>query len=360
MSGKMAFIPGWWQGVKFRNPFVTLVNNISHDKFTFCPLFTCSMTMKTTMPFLSRTSAGLLLALWLVPVTGLPAADDSTFKDARAAAAKGDPKAEFFLAQCYAHGKNVPWDYSKAVEYLRLAAAQGYASAQNNLGAYYMQGLGVKADAVEGVSWFRKAAAQGDRLAEYSLGQCYFQGRGVAKDISQALEWYHQAAAQNQPDAIGALGDIYLTGTEGIKIDYEEAFKWCQKGATLENADSLNGLGFLYEQGVGGATQNPDLAVKYYREAAEKGFARAYANLGRMYELGTGLKPDPVEAYKWYQLGVRAGDRMSLRYEEAMDGDGILSEAQRQDANQRVAAYLTLQPAKTLDENKSGEATKPE
>ena len=228
------------------------------------------------------------------------------FKDARAAAAKGDPKAEFFLAQCYAHGKNVPWDYSKAVEYLRLAAAQGYASAQNNLGAYYMQGLGVKADAVEGVSWFRKAAAQGDRLARIQPGPVLFSRARRCQGHFASLGMVSPGRCANQPDAIGAFGDIYLTGTEGIKIDYEEAFKWCQKGATLENADSLNGLGFLYEQGVGGATQNPDLAVKYYREAAEKGFARAYANLGRMYELGTGLKPDPVEAYKWYQLGVQS------------------------------------------------------
>ena len=298
--------------------------------------------------------AGVALTLFLTQALPLHAADQFTMETARAAAEKGDLRAECFLGQRYAKGDGVPRDYVKAAEYFRQAAEQGYAPAQNNLGAYYAQGWGVKQDDAEAVKWFGRAAAQGGPMAEYSLGLCYFQGRGVSKNIQECLNWYRKAADQNQTDALAALGNLCLTGTEGVKIDYSEAFKWYQKGADRGNADCLNGLGVLYEKGYGVA-QNRELAANNYREAAKKGFFRAYANLGRMCQNGSnGVNGDLVEAYKWYLLGSKVGDLVALHYLEEMDSHNVLSEAEHDEARRRASEFLTAQRAKINAQTKPG------
>ncbi len=118
--------------------------------------------MKTTAQLLSLPEAGLILALWLLPANLLFAGDEFTMESAPAAAAGGDPKAEYFLGQHYAVGKGVPTDYTKAVEFLRQSANQGYAPAQTALGSCYAHGDGVKQDYAEAMQWYRKAAAQGE------------------------------------------------------------------------------------------------------------------------------------------------------------------------------------------------------
>src|SRR5580658_6337461 len=129
-------------------------------------------------------------ALVLIQAAPLHAADEFTLDTAQSAAAKGDAKAEYFLARHYAKGDGVPQDYSKAAEYMRQAAEQDYAFAQNDLGAFYAKGLGVRQDYQEAAKWYLKAAGQGDALAQYSLGLIYSEGRGVPVNMPESLKWY--------------------------------------------------------------------------------------------------------------------------------------------------------------------------
>jgi uncharacterized protein len=294
--------------------------------------------MENAFKLLRISAVGGVWALTLACGSFGYASGSYSLESATEAAAKGDPKAQYFLAVHYAKGEGVPQNDVRAAEYMRQSAAGGYAYAQNDLGADYALGRGVMENQALAATWFRKAAEQGDSLGEYSLGRMYFQGAGVPKDIQEAIKWYRKAAEQNQPDAAEGLGDIYFFGTESIKVDYQEAFKWYQIGARQTNAACLNGLGVLYERGIG-APQNSGLAAEYFRKAADNGYVRAYANLGQLYVDGLHMKEDMVEAYKWFTLGANKGDGVARHYLDEIDLKHPLSGPEKAEAYRRVHEY---------------------
>ena len=278
------------------------------------------------------------------------AADDFTLETARSAAARGDAPAQFYLGRLYAHGKGVPRDDAKAVEYFRASAAQGFARAENNLGAYYASGLGgLPQDDAQAVNWFRKAAEQGDPLAQFSLGQAYEWGRGTATNLTEAAAWYQRAAEQNQTNAIAALGDLYLAGPGGA-ANYQKARLWLEKAAAQGSLDALNSLGYIQEKGGHGLSINQALAADYYRQAAEKGFAKAQMNLGRMYMMGIGVSRDYIEAFKWFCLALHNGENIARHYLEELQGAPYgdipvkpMTSAQIQEAVERAEAFEKYQ-----------------
>jgi hypothetical protein len=267
--------------------------------------------MKTTIRFLLPLGTGLALSLWLLPASSLFAAGEFTLDTARAAADKGDPQAEFFLARHYAHGIGVPRDYAKAVAYLRAAAGQGYAPAQTGLGSCYAHGQGVKQDYVEAVQWYRKAAAQGDALAQYCLGYAYAYGKGTPTNFDAALQWWQKSAAQGQVYAQNALGQFYLHGEhpgDTNHINYIEAAKWLHRAAEQNYAPAMSTLGSMYQYGIGTGHDWPQ-ALQWNRRAAEQGDAMAQDNLGQMYVNGNaGLPRNLVQAYKWFWLSEQQGN----------------------------------------------------
>lgn len=280
----------------------------------------------------------------------LHAGDEFTLETARAAAGKGDARAEYFLAIHYAKGDGVPSDYTIAARYMRQAAEQGLAYAQNDLGAYYAKGLGVKQDFVEAAQWYRKAAEQGDALAQFSMGRIYSQGRGVPEDAQESLKWFKKAAEQNQPDALETLGDIYLKGRKDISIDFPLAFKYLQAAVKQGRVASLNSLGLIYENGYG-VEKNPEQAAACYREAAEKNDARAQMNLGRMYEEGLGVKKDMVEAYKWFSLASNHGEGIANHFIEEMEDGSRITPVQIQEARRLADEFDSRMEAKSAQKS---------
>ena len=108
----------------------------------------------------------------------------------------------------YLHGRGVPQDDTRAVEWYRKAAEQGYAKAQNNLGWMYQRGQGVAKDEVEAANWYRKAADQGDVLAQQNMGYMYANGLGVSEDYVLACKWWLLAASAGNEDARKFLVDL--------------------------------------------------------------------------------------------------------------------------------------------------------
>jgi TPR repeat protein len=299
------------------------------------------------MAFPVRLSSIVCAAFALVVLDPVPArpAGAFTLESARAAAAKGDAPAMYFLAKSYAKGEGVSRDLTNAAEYMRQSAELGHAFAQTDLAAMYSEGEGVKQDYEEAARWYRKAAGNGDALAEYGLGLAYALGRGVPKDVAESVKWYQRAADHGQTDALLALGDVYLNGREDIPVDLKRAFRLFQKAATLGRFEALNSVGFLYENGGGLDDQgspidpSPELAVKCYREAALKGDARGQENLGRMYLEGEGVKTDLVEAYKWFSLARRNGELTADKYLQDFEIAQLLKPAEKAEAIHRADEF---------------------
>ena len=243
--------------------------------------------------------------------TGL-AAETFTLDTARAAADKGDPQAEFFLARHYAHGQGVPRNYTKAVQYLRQSADQGYAPAQTGLGSCYAHGEGVDQDYDQAVQWYLKAAAQNDPLAEFCLGHAYANGVGKPKNKNAAVSWWQKAADQGQVDAEYALGQVYFYGEysgDTNHVNYARAAQWFRKAAEQNYAPAMSSLGYMYLYSVG-LEQDWTKALQWNRRAAELDDAAGQENLGQMYENAEGGLPrDLVQAYKWFWLSEQHGNR---------------------------------------------------
>jgi TPR repeat protein len=162
----------------------------------------------------------------------------------RKAADQGYPMAQFSLANCYDNGNGVTKDAVEAAKWMRKAADQGFVSAQNSLAAYYANGKGVAMSQVAAAKWFRKAADQGDATAQYNLGNSYHLGRGVAKDAVEALKWYRKAAEQGDSPSQFNLGNSYLNG-EGVAKDQVEALKWFRTAAEQGHTEAARSLDFL-------------------------------------------------------------------------------------------------------------------
>jgi localization factor PodJL len=51
------------------------------------------------------------------------------------------------------------------------------------------------------------------------------------------------------------------------------------------------------------------MAARWFREAAERGLTDSQYNLAALYEDGRGVAKSLADAYKWFALAARSGDR---------------------------------------------------
>lgn len=157
--------------------------------------------------------AGLTMLIGTVPATadvkgGVDAWSrgdfDAAIREWRDPAAKGDPDAQFNMAQAYKLGRGVPQDLAKAEQLFAKASAQGHLEAGDNLGLILFQ-RGEKARALP---YIQSASGRGDPRAHYILGLAYFNGDGVTKDWERAYALMSLAQQANLPQAVGALSQM--------------------------------------------------------------------------------------------------------------------------------------------------------
>lgn len=134
-------------------------------------------------------------------------------------AAKGDPDAQFNMAQAYKLGRGVPLDLERA-ETLYLAAAKaGHARAADNYGILLFQ-TNRQADAIP---WLTASAERGEPRAMYVLGIAAYNGDFVERDWVRAYALMTRASASGLQQALTSLGAM----NEAIPIEQR------QQGAAL-------------------------------------------------------------------------------------------------------------------------------
>ncbi|WP_370636536.1 SPOR domain-containing protein [Erythrobacter sp. SDW2] len=116
-------------------------------------------------------------------------------------AAKGDPDAQFNLAQAYRLGRGVEQNSKQAELYYAKAAAQGHIKAADNLGLLLFQGGQREA----AMPYVKAAADRGDPRAQYLLGIAHFNGDLVEKDWVRAYALLTLANSAGLPQAAPAL-----------------------------------------------------------------------------------------------------------------------------------------------------------
>src|SRR5690606_30687026 len=93
-------------------------------------------------------------------------------------AERGDPDAQFNLAQAYKLGQGVDRDMSRAETLYERAAANGHLQAADNYGLLLFQ----RGERAKAMPFIHAAAGRGDPRAQYVLGLAYFNGDHMPKD----------------------------------------------------------------------------------------------------------------------------------------------------------------------------------
>jgi localization factor PodJL len=166
-----------------------------------------------------------------VPPTG------STPTTLQAAAANGDPAAQYEIASRLAEGRGTAPDPAAALSWYQMAAAQGLAPAQYRLGSMYEKGLGVAADRDTAQTWYLRAAEQGNRKAMHNLAVIYADGVSGEPDLESAAQWFRKAADYGLNDSQFNLGILYARGM-GVPPNMAEAYKWLEIAAANGDADA--------------------------------------------------------------------------------------------------------------------------
>jgi localization factor PodJL len=157
----------------------------------------------------------------------------------RAAAAKGDPAAEFEIGQRYAEGRGVPQNLAEAADWFDLAAKQGLAPAQFRLGGFYEKGFGVKKDLDAARRLYSAAAEAGNAKAMHNLAVLYAEGIDGKPDYQNAAKWFRKAADYGLSDSQYNLGILYGRGI-GMEPNLPEAYKWFTLAARDGDKESAN------------------------------------------------------------------------------------------------------------------------
>ncbi|HEY8144289.1 MAG TPA: tetratricopeptide repeat protein, partial [Kofleriaceae bacterium] len=178
----------------------------------------------------------------------------------------GDVRAQAELGYRFATGKGVRRDYRKAAYWDRLAADRGEPSAQYNLAQSHFSGRGVEKDVARALHLFGSVWANlraDDHLragAAVNLGWSARNG-GRANDRVTARTWYQRA---------GRLGDrsgFYNLGLLGVEQGPKEAARYFRLGAALGHHKSMYELARLYVNGeIGNADAH--LTAELVRTAA--------------------------------------------------------------------------------------------
>jgi localization factor PodJL len=176
---------------------------------------------------------------------------------------------------------------------LRSAAAKGDPAAEYEIAQRYAEGRGMAQSFTEAAAWFERAAKQGSVPAQFRLGGLYEKGLGVAKDLNAARRLYLPAAEAGNAKAMHNLAVLYAEGIDG-KPDYATAAKWFRKGADHGLPDSQYNLGVLYARGIGVEAKLGE-AYKWFALAAHDGDPDAIAKRD---DVGGRLDPAALAAAK--------------------------------------------------------------
>jgi localization factor PodJL len=157
-----------------------------------------------------------------------------------------------------------------------------------------------------GPAALRNAAANGDPDAAFEVAIRYTEGKGVAQDLKQAFAWYQRAAAQGHASAQFRVAAFHERGI-AVAPDPERAAVWYRRAAEQGHIKAMHNLAVLLAGK--GAHADYAAAARWFREAAERGLTDSQYNLAALCEEGHGVAKSLTEAYKWFALAARSGDR---------------------------------------------------
>ena len=199
----------------------------------------------------------------------------------------------------------------------------------------------------------RQAAANGEPKALFEVGRRYATGIDGSPDLKEAVKWYqHSANAKYAPAQYG-LGNFYEKG-HGVASDPKMAASWYKKAADQGNALAMHNLAVINAMGVleGGADMKT--ASSWFKKAADYGVKDSQVNLGIVYAKALGVEADLGQAYKWFAIAAKAGDK------DASAKRDTVAKQLRPDQLEVARGEVELWRPKALDKNVNSVEIPPE
>lgn len=144
---------------------------------------------------------------------------------------------------------------------------------------------------------------------QYAKGLLFFKLN--PPKTSQALKAISKASENGHADAQYMLGLLYESG-KYLEQNTTKAFELSLKAAKSGHVLAQTRVATHYENGIKNFLKPNGLdAEKWYRLAAEKGFNEAQYHLGMMYMLGEKINSDPYEGIYWLEEAAFNGHLMA-------------------------------------------------
>lgn len=175
----------------------------------------------------------------------------------REPAAKGDPDAQFNLAQAYRLGRGVEANQKQAEVLYAKAAAQGHIKAADNYGLLLFQGGRQK----EAMPYVTAAADRGDPRAQYLLGIAHFNGDMVPKDWVRAYALLTLANGASLPQAAPALQQMDTFIPLAQREEAQALAQQIKRDTDARRAQQLAAVDLALSREAGDAPAAPQVAV---------------------------------------------------------------------------------------------------
>ncbi|HEY9842485.1 MAG TPA: tetratricopeptide repeat protein [Candidatus Obscuribacterales bacterium] len=178
----------------------------------------------------------------------------------------------------------------------------------------FLAALPVRADYLdpkrpETLTSLRSRAQAGDASAMAVLAWALRYGIGVERKPDLSLELMKMSSEAGNPYGLFLLCEASDDGF-GQPRDPAMAQALCTqalpglKELAPQDAYAQYMLGYLYDHGLGGLKRNPEEASRWYQLSAAQGHPFAMNNLGFLYS----QKQDFEQALKWYKRAAEQGD----------------------------------------------------
>jgi len=188
--------------------------------------------------------------------------------------------------------------WKNCFEALMTHAESGNTEIWRTLGSAYSTGRGTAINREESIRWYRRAAEAGDPNAMSQLG-CQLQRSDDPNLKHESVEWLLKAASLGDASGMVWLGFAYREG-DGVEVDYEKSAEWF-----INAVDAGDGHAMIHAARIYFCYSfQPEKARLWLLKAAAAGHVESYNMLARLHDDRGTPDYDPVEAVKWWQVGV--------------------------------------------------------
>ena len=232
---------------------------------------------------------------------------------------RGSDDASYYLAEIY----QVEGNQSKALYWYQYGVARGNPDAQYKLAEYYLQGTQLEQDLEKAKSIWRDAAKKGHAQAQYQLGNYLWQGQYFQQDQVLAKQYLHQAAKQQHPEAIRLLSQI--EHSQGLVQDQTLKLQYLKQQAFEGNQQAQYQYCLAVLKRIVDAEQQ-DAVLTLLQQQSQEQHAQALSLLGSAYYYAWGVEKNVRKAFQYWSRAAAKNEPIALCSLAMLHQQGILFE----------------------------------